>query len=326
MYFSKIKATGSCIPQKVVTNDELANIVETDDEWIKSRTGICQRHVSIGEDTSDLATGTAKMILEKGNINPEDIELIVVATISPDYNVPSVSCIVQKNIGAVNAMAFDISAACSGFVFGMSIADKFIKTGAFKNALVIGSEVLSKHVNWADRSTCVLFGDGSGGAFIERSEKPGVIAEDVMSDGAKGFSLTDARCTPSNAFNDVKKVESVEDIKIRMDGKEIFDFATRRIPKSIKKLMDENNITVDDIKYIVPHQANERIVKFIAKKLKMPVEKFYLNIYEYGNTSSASIPIALNEMFEKNLLEEGDKIIISGFGGGLTWGSMLIEI
>lgn len=323
MYFSKIKCTGACVPPKIVTNGDLEKIVETNDEWIRSRTGVGERRVSTGQNTSDIASETAKQILERGNINPLDIDLIIVGTASPDYITPSTACLVQGAIGADNAMAFDLNAACSGFVFSLSVADKFIKSGVYKNALVIGAEILSKHVDWEDRETCVLFGDGSAGAFIERSEKGGILAEDIHSDGGKGLCLTGGNVSPTNAFNDVKKAT---DIYLKMDGKAVFDFATRQVPKSVEKIMTENNITIDDIKYVLPHQANERIVQVISKKLKIPMDKFYLNMFHYGNTSAGSIPIALNEMFEKGLLEEGDKIIVTGFGGGLTWGSMLIEI
>ena len=323
MYFSRIKYTGAYVPEKVITNNDLEKIVDTNDEWILSRTGIGQRHVSVGENTSDIAAKTAKNIIEKGNINPKDIDLIVVGTVSSDYITPSTACLVQAAIEADNAVAFDVNAACSGFVFGLSVADKFIKSNVYKNALVIGAEVLSKHVDWSDRGTCVLFGDGAAGAYIERSEETGILAENMGSNGSKGLSLTGGKCNPTNAFNDVEKAT---DIFLSMDGKAVFDFATRQIPKSVAKLMEDNNITESDIKYVLPHQANERIVQVISKKLKIPMEKFYLNMFYYGNTSAASIPIALNEMFEKGMLQEGDKIIVTGFGGGLTWSSMLIEI
>ena len=323
MYFSKIKYTGAYVPENIVTNADLVKLVETDDEWIRSRTGIERRHISMGDNTSDLASKTAWEIIKKGGIDPTDIDLIIVATVSPDCMSPSTACTVQAAIGAVNAVAFDISAACSGFVFALSTADKFIKSGTYKNALIIASEVLSKHINWSDRSTCVLFGDGAAGAYIERSETPGIIAEDIGCDGTKGKSLGGARNTAANVFNGLEKFD---DPYIYMDGKVIFDFATRQVPKSVNKLLEKANLMPEDIKYVLPHQANERIVKVISRKVKIPMEKFYLNIAEYGNTSAASIPIALNEMYEKGILSEGDKLLITGFGGGLTWCSMVVEI
>lgn len=323
MNFSKIKYTGVCVPEKVVMNSELEELVDTDDEWVRSRTGIGARHISMGENTSDLASKAALDIINKGNIDPLKIDLIIVATATPDCISPSTACSVQAFIGAKNAVAFDINAACSGFVFGLSVADKFIKSGVYQNAIVIGAEVISKHVDWTDRTTCVLFGDGAAGAYLERSDKPGIIAEDIGCDGSRGMCLTGGKNTPSNVFNEIEKEKNVY---IFMDGKEVFDFATRQVPKSASKVMNETNLTKDDIKYVLPHQANERIVQIIARKLKIPMDKFYLNMLHYGNTSAASIPIALNEMFDKNMLSEGDKLLVTGFGGGLTWCSMIIEI
>ncbi len=322
MYSSRIVYTGSYVPERIVTNDELSKIVDTNDEWISSRTGIKKRHVSEGENASDLATKTANAIIERGNINPLDIELIIVATVSSDYSTPSTACVVQANIGAKNAVAFDITAACSGFVYALSVADKFIKTGVYKNVMVIGTEVLSKLTDWTDRTTCVLFGDGSAGAFVERSESGGIIAEDIGSDGEKGMSLTANHILPSNAFNGMEKEAPS---CINMDGKAVFQFATRQVPKSINKIIEETKISIDDIKYVVPHQANYRIIEVISRKTGIPMDKFYINIENYANTSSATIPIALDEMVQAGMLERGDKILITGFGGGLTWGSMLIE-
>ena len=322
MYSSKIVYTGSYVPERVVTNDELSQIVDTSDEWISARTGIKKRHVSTGENASDLASKTAEDILKKGNIDPLSIELIIVATVSADYSTPSTACLVQAKIGAKNAAAFDVTAACSGFVYAVSVADKFIKTGTYKNVLVIGTEVLSKITDWTDRTTCVLFGDGSAGAFLERCETGGIIAEDIGSDGERGMSLTASNILASNAFNDVEKVPSS---CIAMDGRAVFQFATRQIPKSIENIIEKTGIDRNEIKYVVPHQANSRIIEIISKKTDIPMDKFYINMENYGNTSSASIPIALNEMVEKGMIKRGDKIIITGFGGGLTWGTLLVE-
>lgn len=322
MFYSKIKAVGAYVPEYTVTNDDLSKIVDTNDEWISSRSGIRRRHFSKGENTSDLAAKAAEVILKKAGVKAEDVELIVVASVSPDYATPSVSCLVQSKIGAVNAVAFDIGAACSGFVFGLSTADKFIKSGVYKNALVIGSEVLSKYLDFEDRSTCVLFGDGAGGAFLERSEEGGILSEDMGSDGARGLSLTSGF---RNVVNPYCEGERFIHSYIEMDGREIFDFATRTVPKSVEALIEKAGISVEDIDIVVPHQANARIVQIVARKLKIPMEKFYLNMEEYGNTSSASIPIALNEMDNKGLIKKGDTVLITGFGAGLTWGSMLIK-
>ncbi|MEY8320066.1 beta-ketoacyl-ACP synthase III [Lachnospiraceae bacterium 46-61] len=323
MIFSKIKSTGYYVPEKIITNNILSQYVDTSDEWIRSRSGIEKRHFSEGENTSDIAAKAALDILKNGNVNPLDINLIIVATVSPDYTTPSVACLVQSKIGASNAVAFDLNAACSGFIFAVSTADKFIKTGIYKNALVIGAEVLSKHLNFKDRGTCVLFGDGSGGVFLESAEEGGILAEEMGSDGNKGMSLTCAEKKASHIFNH-EIVE--EDNFLHMDGRAIFDFATRQTPKCILNLIEKSGIDAEKLKYIIPHQANARIVEIISRKTKIPLEKFYMNISEYSNTSAATIPIALNEMVQKGLLQKGDYILMAGFGGGLTWGGLLIKI
>ena len=323
MIFSKIKCTGSYVPEKIVTNDMLSQYVDTSDEWIRSRSGIEKRHFSEGENTSDIAAKAAINILKNGNIDPLDIELIIVATVSPDYTTPSTACLVQSKIGAVNAVAFDLSAACSGFIFGVSTADKFIKNGVYNNALIIGAEVLSKHLNFKDRSTCVLFGDGAGGIFLEKAKYGGILAEEIGSDGSRGMSLTCAEKKASHIFN-TEPVE--EDNFLHMDGRAIFDFATRQTPKCILRLIEKSGICAEQLKYVIPHQANARIVEIISRKTKIPLQKFYMNIAEYSNTSAATIPIALDQMTKKGLLQQGDYILMAGFGGGLTWGGLLIKI
>lgn len=317
-----ITAVACYAPDSIVTNDDLSQIVDTSDEWIYSRTGIKQRHISTGEDTSQLCIETAKKLLEKSGTLPEEIDLIIVGTITPDYATPSTACLVQGAIGAGNAFAFDISAACSGFVYALSIADKFIKSGSYKKAIVLGAETLSKIVDWKDRSTCVLFGDGAGGVILEGVEKGGILAEDMHSKGEDGLKMTGNERKPENMLC---TPESENNPYLVMDGRAIFNFATRVVPQSVKEIIEKSGITIDDVKYIIPHQANSRIIDIVARKLGVPIEKFYVNIDEYANTSAASIPIALGEMEQKGLVEKGDKIIVTGFGAGLTWGSMLIE-
>lgn len=323
MFSSKIRFTGAYAPERIVTNDELSQFVDTSDEWIKTRSGISERRFSQEENTSDLAAKAAKNILEKGGIDPLEVDLIIVATVSGDYTTPSTACLVQAKIGAQNAVAFDVTAACSGFVFGMSVADKFIKTGVYRNALVIGAEVLSKYLDFQDRTTCVLFGDGAAGVYLERGEDGGILAEDIGSDGEKGMCLTAGHVAPSNIINGK---ERNKDVYIGMDGRAVFEFATKQTPKCIKNLIEKAGIDIESIRYVIPHQANSRIIEVISRKTKISMEKFYLNMYYYANTSSASIPNALNEMMEKGMLKEKDRIILAGFGGGLTWGSMLIEL
>lgn len=326
MYRSKIIGTGSGLPEKTVTNEDLSKLVGADDEWITSRTGIKERRIATRETTSGMAVAAAKMAIERAGIAAEDIDLIIVSTCTPDYETPSAACIVQRDTGAVNAAAFDVAAACSGFVYAYSVADKFIKAGIYKTVLVIGSELLSKFCDWSDKKTCVLFGDGAGAVVLQADEsgESGIIGEELGAKGKKADVLGNGKLPPSNPFNDVEPIKP-EDTYIFMDGLEVFGFATRQLRKSMKKVLSDAGMTFDDVKYIVPHQANMRIIEFVAKKLDLPMDKFYLNLDRFGNTSSASIPIAFNEMVEKGLVKRGDVIIMSGFGGGLTWGTVLFR-
>lgn len=321
---TRIIATGAYAPEQVVTNDDLAKVVDTSDEWIVKRTGIKERHISSGENTSALAVKTARQIIEKAGIEAYTLDLIIVASVTSDYGTPATACIVQNEIGASNAVAFDISAACSGFMFALSIADKYIKSGVYNNAIVIGAETLSKIVDWSDRSTCVLFGDGAGGAYVEKSETEGIIKEEIGTKGELYGILTGGYTPCSNIFN--KSKEKMDSLwYVSMNGREVFKFATKLVVKSVKKVMEDSGVSSKEIKYVIPHQANTRIVEVISHKLNIPYEKFYINMDRYGNTSSASIPIALNELNEKGLIKRGDKILLTGFGGGMTWGTMLIS-
>lgn len=318
----QIIGTGSYAPLNIMTNQQMSELVDTSDEWIVSMTGIKERHISQGENTSDLATKAALEALKDANVKAEDIDLIILASTSPDQFVPATACIVQGNIGAVNAMAFDISAACTGFIFALNIGMQFLKTGNRKRALIIGAEVLSKIVDWTDRNTCILFGDGSGAAVIEAGTKKGIISVNSASEGQKAEFLT---CPTVDVKNTFTKGNENFKSTISMDGKEIFKFAVKTIASSVNEILSENNYTLDDIKYVVCHQANFRIIDFVVKRLKADKDKFFVNLDRYGNTSAASIAIALDEMNKKNLLKAGDKIILVGFGGGLTYGAALIE-
>lgn len=320
---SRIVDTGMYVPDKILTNDDLEKMVDTSDEWIYSRTGIKERRISSFA-TSVLGLKAVNNLLTKIDKNPLDIDLIVFCTISPDNNTPSCSCLVQKHIGAKNATAFDINAACTGFIYGLVLADSLIKTGKYKNAIVIGSEVLSKLINWKDRNTCVLFGDGAGAVFIEATSdtNTGIIDTYTRSIGEKSDSLM-SRSIPVSNF----MVENTEEIYpyIEMDGREVFKFAVSSIVESIEKLLKDNKLSIDDIKCIVPHQANIRIIEAAAQKLKISVEKFFTNLHKYGNTSAASIPIALDEVNRFGNCKKGDLVILVGFGGGLTYGSILVR-
>lgn len=317
--FGKITATASYVPEKIVTNDDLSNLMDTSDEWIHSRTGIKRRRVAVGENTSDLCIRVAQTLLQDAELSAESLDFILVATITPDFNTPAVACQVQGAIGAVNAFAFDISAACAGFVYALSMAEKLIRTGA-KKGLVIGGEVLSKVLDWNDRSTAVLFGDGAGGLLLEASSEQHLLKESLKADGTRGMSLTSGFRTNENPFSQNAPAYSA---CMQMIGREIFDFATRDVVASI------NDLTQDEaIDYFLLHQANSRILDKVARKLKQPREKFLQNMQDYGNTSAASIPLLLDEEIKRGTLSlgSGQKVVFSGFGGGLTWGTMLATL
>ncbi len=326
MYNSKIIGFGKYLPNNIVTNDDLSKIMDTNDEWISTRTGIKQRHFSKEENTSKLCTNVAKEILEKAKIDPKDIDLIIVATFTPDYATPSVACIVQSEIGAENASAFDLNAACSGFVFALSVADKYIKSGMYKRIMVIGGEVISKTLNFEDRSTAVIFGDGAGGVLLEATtEDYGIIYETLE---AKG----DVNSIRGEYFG-VKNFLFEEDCQskskyLEMNGREVLGFVSTLVVRSVLKILDKAQMSVEDISYVVPHQANYRISEILAKKMKCDISKVYTNIQNMGNTSAASIPIALCEMLESGKISLGSKevVLMTGFGSGLTCGTMLFKL
>lgn len=316
---TRILGTGSSAPANIVTNDDLAQVIDTSDEWIYSRTGIKQRRIATDETAGSLATEAAKRALDNAGVNAEDIELIIVATTSPDYTFPNTACIVQSNIGAVGAMCVDISAACTGFIYGLSMAEAYIQSGQFKKTLIIGAEYMSSEVDWKDRSTCVLFGDGAGAAVLAavNDEAESFRAVSCLhSDGSKGHVLT---------AGDRTKLCNGEQDYLHMDGQEVFKFAVKKVPESISEVLDKAGIQLDDVTHFVLHQANIRIIEAVAKRLGVGMEKFPTNLANYGNTSAASIPILLDELNRNNILKRGDKIILSGFGAGLSWGSTLLE-
>lgn len=318
----KIIGTGKYTPERIMTNDDLSKMVDTNDEWISTRTGIKERRISEGENTSDLAAKAALIAIEKAKIKVDDIDLIILATSTPDALTPATAVYVQNKIGAYNAACFDISAACSGFVYALNVASQFIKTGQSKAAIVIGADVLSKVTDWTDRNTCVLFGDGAGAVVLVPSEEKGIGSLFFGADGRKTEYLG-ISCVPVK--NPYVKPEKIENIKLTMDGKEVFRFATGIVVEAINKVLKDSGLSLDDIKYIVPHQANYRIIDYVARKLNVSQDKFYLNLQRYGNTSAASIPIALDEMDDSKLLNKGDKIILVAFGAGFTWSAALVE-
>lgn len=317
---ARIAGIGAYVPERIVTNNDLAEIVDTNDQWIVSRTGIRERRISTEEGTRELAAKAASQALLRAGVSPKELDLIILGTSSPDHNYPSDACYVQAAIGAENAAAFDLSAACAGFIFALNIVQGFFQAGIYKTALIIGAETLSKVTDWSDRSTCVLFGDGAGAAVLTAKET-GVIDMLMGSDGTKGEALMCTSRTLGNFLTGTKPELGF----MTMDGQEVFRFAVKKVPESIEILLERNHISKDEIRYYVLHQANERIVEAVARRLKETMEKFPMTIGKYGNTSTASIPLLLNDMAEKGMLKSGDKIVMSGFGAGMTWGAVLME-
>ncbi len=324
MINAKIIGVGGYIPEKVYDNAYMESIVDTSDEWIIRRTGIKERHISAdNEYTTDMATIASKRAIENAGLTAEDIDLIILATVTPDYFTPACACVVQANLGAVNAAAFDFNAACSGFVTGLTIAQKFIQTGTYKNIVVVCADVLSKATDYKDRATCVLFGDAAGAAVVSASEETGIIATDIGADGASGMAIT------SLAYRDdeeeVEKRISHKKDTLWMAGQAVMKFAVKTMAEASEKVLKEAGLTWDDIALVVPHQANYRIVESAIKRMGITDDKVFLNLEKYGNTSASCIPVALSEAVEAGRIKKGDKIILVGFGGGLTWGAALIE-
>ena len=316
---AKIIGTGSFTPSKILTNKDLEKIVDTSDEWITDRTGIKERHISSStEASSDLAYEAATRALRSANIDPKDLELIIVGTSSPDMLFPSTSCIIQDRIGAVNAAAFDVSAACSGFNFALATAAAYIESGIYNNVMVIGVDTLTKYLDWTDRNTCVLFGDGAGAVVLKASnDGSGVIASHLGAEGSGGKYLI----MPGGGSRDPEAKKRF----IWMDGKEVFKFAVKALPRSIKKVLEIAKLKPEDISLLIPHQANMRIIDFALKNLGLPKEKVYVNLQRYGNTSAASIPIALDEALQDKKIKKGDVVVLAGFGAGLTYGANIIK-
>ena len=316
----RIIGTGSALPDRKVTNDDLAQLVETSDEWIRERTGIGERRISEGDGVAQLASRACERALEMAGRKPQEVDLIIVATCTPDTLVPNTACLVQSELGAVNAVAFDISAACSGFVFALNLVDAYMQAGVHKTALVIGAETLSRIVDWSDRSTCVLFADGAGAAVVRAAER-GVIASTQGSDGTRGGAIYVKNRENYNPFVPEQKPMDY----LYMDGGEVFKFAVKKVPQSILQTLEAANLTTEDIDWYLFHQANARITATIAKRLKVPDEKIPMNVDKCGNTSAASVAILLDEVNRKGMLKKGDKLMLAGFGSGLTWGTMAIE-
>ncbi len=310
----KIVSTGSYLPDRVLTNFDLESMVETSDQWITTRTGIKERRISEGETTSDMATEAAVRAL--GDVSPENLELIVVATATPDSFFPSTACKVQSKIGNRGAVAFDVSAACTGFIYALYVADSIMRSKGVSRALVIGAERFSKIVDWSDRTTCILFGDGAGAVYLETSEDEGILGFDLGADGSYGELLA------------VPSVGSNEEFPyyIRMKGNEVFKVAVRTMVESALRVLEKVGMKPEDVSLLIPHQANLRIIKAVSERLGINQEKVFVNLDRYGNTSAASIPVALDEALRSGKLKRGDVALLVAFGGGFTWGSCVIKV
>lgn len=322
----KITGTGSALPREQVSNIKIMDWVETSDEWIKERTGIANRHLSTGETVASLAAEACKKALEMAGVEATEVDAILLATCSPEWLLPCAACQVQDMIGAKNAVAFDLNAACSGFLFGLTTAQAYIVSGMYKKILVVGSEVLSKIMNWEDRSSCILFGDGAGAALVEAvddSDTSGMISFAQGSDGAKGMVLSCRERLIKNPLYTEDDAE--EDFYVHMDGQAVYRFATRQVPDCIKEALDKVEMSVDDIDLFVLHQANARIIEAAAKRLRADLAKFPMNVERMGNMSSATIPVLLDELNREGRLTRGDKLVLSGFGAGLTYGACVLS-
>ncbi len=321
MIYSKISGTGRCLPDNLVTNADLEKMVDTTDEWIRSRTGIERRHIAAdGETTSDLCVGAARQAIEAAGISPEDIDFIAVGTTTPDQVFPNVGCLVQEKLGIGGCPAFSLETACSGFIYALGVADKFVQTGSAKCALVIGAETLSRMVDWSDRGTCVLFGDGAGAVIIEPSDEPGIVSTHLHADG----QYKDLLFFPSGVSRGFASWKEGGDF-IQMRGNEVFKVAVTKLGEIVEETLAANGLEKSDIDWLIPHQANIRIIKATAKKLDMPMERVILTVQDHGNTSAASVPMALDVAVRDGRIKRGDMLLLEAFGGGFTWGSALIR-
>ena len=321
-----IAGTVSYVPEKVLTNFDLEKMVDTSDEWIVTRTGIRERHIAAPEQaTSDLATEAGRAALEMAGVDAADLDLVIVATLTPDHYFPSTAGFVQRNLGAVRAAAFDMEAACTGFIYALTVGDLFIKSGKYQKVLVIGAEVLSKFLDWEDRDTCVLFGDGAGAALLVPGDDTGkgIISTHIHSDP----SMAELLYTPAGVSRMPITKEAI-DLKlntVKMRGNEVFKVAVKRLSEIVVEVMEANGLVAEDIDFLVPHQANLRIIEATARKLKLPMERVIVTVDIHGNTSAASVPLALDLAVRSKRIKEGDQVLLEAFGGGLTWGAALVR-
>ncbi|SCX58479.1 beta-ketoacyl-ACP synthase III [Nitrosospira sp. Nsp1] len=318
MMYSRVIGTGSYLPEKILTNLDLEQMVDTSDEWIRSRTGIAQRHIATDNQmASDLALNASREAMKAAKIDAGEIDLIIVATTTPDVIFPSTACILQDKLGVKDCAAFDVQAVCSGFIYALATADMFIRAGKYRTALVVGAEVYSRILDWSDRSTCVLFGDGAGAVVLTRSDRPGIISSHLHADGSyKGI------LTAPGSFSHGKIQGNPF---VMMEGNTVFKFAIKVLEDVVREALAENNLEVSDIDWLIPHQANIRIIISTAKKLGIPMEKVVTTLDKHGNTSAASIPLALDVAVRDGRIQSGQHVLLEGVGGGFTWGAVLIS-
>ena len=320
--FARIAGTGSYLPEKVLTNEDLSKFVDTSDEWIAARTGIRERHVAAeGETTGDLAYHASVRALKAAGVEPSELDLIVLGTTTPDLVFPSTACLVQHRLGANGCPAFDVNAACSGFIYALTVADKFIRSGAARTVLVIGSETLTRMVDWKDRTTCVLFGDGAGAVVLKADSDTGILSTHMHADGSKKELLWN----PVGVSVGFKENEPNAGVRIHMSGNDVFKHAVKALDSVVEETLEANGLDRHDIDWLIPHQANLRIIEATAKRLDMPMERVVVTVDKHGNTSSGSVPLALDEAVRSGKVQRGQLVLLEAFGGGFTWGSALLR-
>ncbi|MDE2195915.1 MAG: ketoacyl-ACP synthase III [Gammaproteobacteria bacterium] len=319
--YSRIAGTGRGLPEKILTNQDLEKMVETSDEWIRSRTGIERRHIAADHETNlDFCEQAARNAMQAAGVGPGDIDLVIVGTTTPDQVFPNMGCLLQRRLGIHGCTAFSLEAACTGFIYALDIADKYIRTGSAKCALIVGGETLSRMTDWSDRGTCVLFGDGAGAVVLEAAEQPGIISTHLHADG----KYADLLYFPSGVSKGFDDLKSGKDF-IRMSGNEVFKVAVTKLGEIVTETLQANNMTADKLDWLIPHQANLRIIEATARKLKLPMERVILTVQDHGNTSTASVPMALDVAVRDGRVQRGQTLLLEAFGGGFTWGSALIR-
>jgi 3-oxoacyl-[acyl-carrier-protein] synthase III len=320
--YARIAGTGSYLPERVLTNDDLSKIVDTSDEWITARTGIRQRHIAAeGETAGDMGYHAAVRAMEAAGVEASELDLIVVGTTTPDLIFPSTACLIQHRLGANGCPAFDVNAACSGFIYALTVADKFIRSGSAKTVLVIGTETLTRMVDWSERTTCVLFGDGAGAVVLKADTETGILSTHMHADGAKKELLWN----PVGVSVGFKPEEKNAGVRILMTGNEVFKHAVKALDSVVEEALEANGLDRHDIDWLIPHQANLRIIEATAKRLDMPMERVIVTVHKHGNTSSGSVPLALDEAVRSGKVQRGQLLLLEAFGGGFTWGSALLR-